>query len=99
MIQLSRLHSSGTWAQGDSYGGPRSLFSKWSATTVDEKPFLAQLVRNMRASILQARAAMDTEIDELEASVEHGARDPSTVFYQARIHQVSGRRPGDSGRA
>jgi hypothetical protein len=66
---------------------------------VDENLFLAQLVRNMRASILQARAATATEIDELETSVEQAARDPSTVFYQARIHQVSGRRPDGSGRA
>jgi ubiquinone/menaquinone biosynthesis C-methylase UbiE len=60
--------------------------------TVDEKLFLAQLVRNMRASILEAGAATGDQIDELEASVEQAARDPKTVFYQARIHQVSGRR-------
>jgi SAM-dependent methyltransferase len=64
-------------------------------TTVDEKLFLAQLVRNMRGSIFDARAATDAEIDELEVSVERAARDPATVFYQARIHQVSGRRPRD----
>jgi hypothetical protein len=34
-----------------------------------------------------------------ETSVEQAARDPSTIFYQARIHQVPGRRPGGSGRA
>ena len=28
LIQLSPLHSSGTWAQGDSYAGPRSLFQQ-----------------------------------------------------------------------
>lgn len=61
--------------------------------TVDDKLFLAQLVRNMRASILEAGAATDDQIDELEASVEQAARDPATVFYQARIHQVWGRRP------
>jgi hypothetical protein len=38
-------------------------------TTVDEKLFHAQLVRNMRASILEARAATDTKIDELEVHV------------------------------
>ena len=58
--------------------------------TVDDKLFLAQLVRNMRASILEAGAATD---DQIEASVEQAARDPATVFYQARIHKVSGRRP------
>jgi ubiquinone/menaquinone biosynthesis C-methylase UbiE len=62
--------------------------------TVDEKLFLADLVRNMRASILEAGAATDGQVDELEASVEQAARDPATVFYQTRIHQVSGRRPG-----
>jgi len=63
-------------------------------TTVDEKLFLAQLVRNMGAAILEAGAATDAEISELAADVEQAARDPATVFYQARIHQVSGRRPG-----
>jgi SAM-dependent methyltransferase len=62
--------------------------------TVDEKLFLAQLVRNMRGAILAAEAATDAEVAELEAFVERAARDPATVFHQARIHQVSGRRPG-----
>jgi SAM-dependent methyltransferase len=62
--------------------------------TVDEKLFLAQLVGNMRAAILEAGVATDDQIDDLQASVEQAARDPATVFHQARIHQVSGRRPG-----
>jgi SAM-dependent methyltransferase len=62
--------------------------------TVDEKLFLAQLVRNMRGAIIAAGAATEAEVAELEASVERAARDPATVFHQARIHQVSGRRPG-----
>jgi ubiquinone/menaquinone biosynthesis C-methylase UbiE len=61
-------------------------------TTVDDKLFLAQLVDNMRSSILKAGAATEVEIDELAAGVAQAARDPSTIFYQARIHQVSGRR-------
>jgi ubiquinone/menaquinone biosynthesis C-methylase UbiE len=61
--------------------------------SVDDKLFLAQLVSNMRASILEAAAAGPDEIDALAASVEEAARDPATTFYQARIHQVSGRRP------
>ena len=61
--------------------------------TVDDKLFLAQLVRNMRASILEAGAATDAEVDALEADVAAAARDPATAFFQARIHQVSGRRP------
>jgi ubiquinone/menaquinone biosynthesis C-methylase UbiE len=60
---------------------------------VDDKLFLAQLVRNMRSAMVEAGAATDGQIDELEASVEKAARDPATVFHQARIHQVSGRRP------
>ena len=62
--------------------------------TVDDKLFLAHLVRNMRASILEAGAATGEQVAELEAAVEEAARDPATVFYQARIHQVSGRRRG-----
>ena len=63
-------------------------------TTVDEKLFLAQLVHNMRSSILEAGVATSDQIDELQAVVEQAARDPATVFHQARIHQVCGRRPG-----
>jgi SAM-dependent methyltransferase len=61
--------------------------------TVDEKLFLVQLVHNMRTSIREAGAATDDQIDALAASVERAARDPATVFYQARVHQVSGQRP------
>jgi SAM-dependent methyltransferase len=61
---------------------------------VDDKLFLAQLVRNMRAAILEAGVATGGEVDQLEAAVAQVARDSATVFYQARIHQVSGRRPG-----
>ena len=61
--------------------------------SVDEKLFLAELVRNMRPAILDAEAASDDEISQLESGVEEAARDPATVFHQARIHQVSGRRP------
>jgi ubiquinone/menaquinone biosynthesis C-methylase UbiE len=60
--------------------------------TIDDKLFLAQLVHNMRASIIEAGAATGDQVGELEAAVEQAARDPATVFYQARIHQVSGRR-------
>jgi hypothetical protein len=60
--------------------------------SVEDKLFLAQLVRNMRASILDARAATDAECDALGAALEKAARDPATTFYQARIHQVAARR-------
>jgi hypothetical protein len=60
--------------------------------TVEEKLFLAELVRNMRAAILAAGAATAGQVDDLAARVEAAARDPRAVFYQARIHQVWGRR-------
>jgi hypothetical protein len=61
--------------------------------SVDDKLFLAQLVRNMRAAILEAGAATDPEIDALEADVAQAARDPASVWHQARVHQVWGKRP------
>jgi SAM-dependent methyltransferase len=61
--------------------------------TVDDKLFLAQLVRNMRAAMLEAGAATAAEIDALEADVAQAARNPATVWHQARVHQVWGRRP------
>jgi ubiquinone/menaquinone biosynthesis C-methylase UbiE len=62
-------------------------------TTVDERLFLAELVDNMRPAMLEARAASPGDLDELRAAVAAAARDPGTVFHQARIHQVYGRRP------
>ena len=56
--------------------------------SVGEKLFLAELVRNMRTAILAARAATVADLDVLQAGVEAAARDPGTVLYQARIHQV-----------
>jgi ubiquinone/menaquinone biosynthesis C-methylase UbiE len=63
-------------------------------TSVEDKIFLAELVDNMRESMLEAGAATARELDEIRAEVERAARDPDRVFYQARIHQVSGLRPG-----
>jgi ubiquinone/menaquinone biosynthesis C-methylase UbiE len=60
--------------------------------TVEEKLFLAELVRNMRAAILAAGVASADQVDDLATRVEAAARDPRTVFYQAHIHQVWGRR-------
>jgi hypothetical protein len=62
-------------------------------TSVEDKIFLAELVDNMRESMLEAGAATAGELDEIRADVERAARDPDRVFYQARIHQVSGLRP------
>jgi hypothetical protein len=47
----------------------------------------------MRAAIVAAGAATAGEVDALQAEVEVAARDPQTIFYQAHIHQVRGRRP------
>jgi len=60
--------------------------------TVDDKLFLAQLVRNMRTAMLEAGAATAAEIDALEVDVAQAARNPATVWHQARVHQVWGRR-------
>jgi SAM-dependent methyltransferase len=62
-------------------------------TAVEDKLFLAELVDNMRESMLASNAATAAELDEIRRDVERAARDPERVFYQARIHQVSGRRP------
>jgi ubiquinone/menaquinone biosynthesis C-methylase UbiE len=61
-------------------------------TTVRQKLFLAELVDNMRTAIRSAGAATAEEIDELRAAVAAGAERPDTVFLQARMHQVAGRR-------
>lgn len=62
--------------------------------TAQDKIFLAELVDNMREAILTSGAATASELDEIREGVERAARDPKRVFYQARIHQVRGRRPG-----
>jgi ubiquinone/menaquinone biosynthesis C-methylase UbiE len=61
--------------------------------SVEEKLFLAQLMRNMRPAILEAGAATETELDAIAAATEDAARDQSTVFFQAKMYQVAGRRP------
>jgi hypothetical protein len=58
----------------------------------DEKLFLAELAHNMRPAILEAGAATADELDALQVRLEDAARDPGTVFYQARTYQVWGRR-------
>jgi SAM-dependent methyltransferase len=63
-------------------------------TTVDQKLFVVELLDNMRPAMVGAHAASAPELDEIRAGVERAARDPGSVFYQARIHQVWGRRPG-----
>jgi SAM-dependent methyltransferase len=59
----------------------------------EEKLFLAELVDNMREAILAAGAATTAEVAELRDAVAAAARDPETVFCQAVMHQVHGRRP------
>jgi hypothetical protein len=63
-------------------------------TTTEDKLFLAELIDNMRGAMLAGTAATAPELDALRDEVESAARDPSRVVYQARIHQVCGRRPG-----
>jgi ubiquinone/menaquinone biosynthesis C-methylase UbiE len=58
--------------------------------SVEDKLFLAELVDNMRATMLASGAATASALDELRADVERAARDPERVFHQARIHQVWG---------
>lgn len=55
-------------------------------------PRLRALVDNLRARMLASGAATAAELDAIRADVECAARDPARVFYQARIHQVCGRR-------
>jgi ubiquinone/menaquinone biosynthesis C-methylase UbiE len=62
-------------------------------STVEDKLFLAELVDNMRDTMVASGAASAPQLDELRADVERAARDPERVFHQARIHQVCGRRP------
>jgi ubiquinone/menaquinone biosynthesis C-methylase UbiE len=60
-------------------------------TTVQEKLFLVELLDNMRDAILQAQVTTAAELDEVRAAVDHAARRPTTLFHQARMHQVWGR--------
>jgi hypothetical protein len=62
-------------------------------TTVAQKMFLAELLDNMRDAVASAGAATPDEVSSLRAAVAAGAERPDTVFVQARMHQVSGRRP------
>jgi ubiquinone/menaquinone biosynthesis C-methylase UbiE len=62
-------------------------------TAVEDKLFLAQLLDNMRETILASHTATAADFDALHAEVRDAARDAGRVFYQARIHQVCGRRP------
>jgi hypothetical protein len=59
---------------------------------VDDKVFLVELLDNMRQAMLGAGVATAGELDEVRAAVDRSARDPGTVFHQACIHQVHGRR-------
>lgn len=60
---------------------------------VEDKLFIAELVDSMRETMLASGAATASELEDLRAEVVRAARDPERVFYQARIHQVWGRRP------
>jgi ubiquinone/menaquinone biosynthesis C-methylase UbiE len=62
-------------------------------TTVAQKMFLAELLDNMHDAIASAGAASAEEVGRIRAAVAAGAERPGTVFVQARMHQVSARRP------
>lgn len=61
--------------------------------TVEQKLFLVDLLDNMRTTMLAAELATEAELDAVRRSVDRAAREPGTIFHQARIHQVWGRRP------
>jgi ubiquinone/menaquinone biosynthesis C-methylase UbiE len=61
-------------------------------TTIEQKLFLVELLENMREAMLDARVTTASELDEVRRNVDHAARDAESVFYQARVHQVWGRR-------
>jgi hypothetical protein len=62
-------------------------------TTAHEKLFLAQLLDNMRAAIFACDATTADELATVRAAVATAAERPDVKFFQARMHQVSGRRP------
>jgi ubiquinone/menaquinone biosynthesis C-methylase UbiE len=62
-------------------------------TTPDQKLFLAELVDNMQDAVLGAEAATPEQLSELRSAIAAGAQRADTIFFQARVHQVSGRRP------
>lgn len=65
-------------------------------TTPADKVFLVELLDNMREAILRTGAATPADLTRVRAGVQAAAQDPSSTFYQARIHQVSGRRPTEA---
>jgi hypothetical protein len=64
-------------------------------TTPDQKLFLAELVDNMHDAILGANTATPEQLRDLLSAIAAGAQRSDTVFLQARMHQVSGRRPSE----
>ncbi|GAA4922831.1 methyltransferase family protein [Actinomycetospora succinea] len=62
-------------------------------TTATQKMFLAELLDNMRDAVASAGTATPDRLDTIRAAVAAGAQRPDTVFFQARMHQVSARRP------
>jgi hypothetical protein len=47
----------------------------------------------MHAAILDTGSATPDELADVRAVVAAAANRPDTTFFQARMHQVSGRRP------
>jgi ubiquinone/menaquinone biosynthesis C-methylase UbiE len=61
-------------------------------TSIEDKRFLVELLDNMRDVMLATGVASAAELDEVRREVDAAARDPDTVFHQARVHQVNGHR-------
>lgn len=62
-------------------------------TTTTQKMFLAELLDNMHDAIASAGAATSDEVRRIRTAVATEAERPETVFVQARMYQVSARRP------
>jgi ubiquinone/menaquinone biosynthesis C-methylase UbiE len=62
-------------------------------TTAYQKFFLAELLDNMRDAMLEAQAITSEDLDDLRAKVASAAERDDTVFVQAQMYQVLGRRP------
>jgi ubiquinone/menaquinone biosynthesis C-methylase UbiE len=106
--RLAAIYSATVRARGgDPTIGPRLQAHLTAAQLVDveehtvvnpmadasQKLFLAELLDNMRTSIIETGSATPDELADVRAEVTAAANRTDTTFFQARMHQVSGRRP------
>jgi hypothetical protein len=59
-------------------------------TTAYQKLFLAELLDNMRDSMLEAQAITSEELDDLRTDVAFAVEQAGIVIVQAQIYRVSG---------